>query len=247
MTSPRLMLVGSLMALGLAGAVSADAEPEAKPKAEPKVEPEGKTIGPFSFTGTDAQEEVVRRALEAIDPKVPALDTPGRITLVFGRPPGRVPGSPGVTPWGYAQRARPGRKARITIDDSLGAAKQLYVVIHEYAHQWFGRNGTRAMRQALAADMNPPASLEEWSKGKEEDRPAEAACEAAVSGWTHGKVASPLRRWFRRKYAGGDDKFLETTLRLARTAGGDAENQEKGNAKGHEKENEEEQNASGLH
>ncbi len=210
MTSPRMILAGSLMALGLAGAVSADPEP--------KPEPEGKTIGPFSFTGTDAQEEVVRRALEAIDPRVTALDTPGRITLVFGRPPGRVPGSPGVTPWGYAQAARPGRKARITIDDRLGAAKQLYVVVHEYAHQWFGRNGTRAMRQALGADMNPPASLDEWEKGKEEDRPSEAACEAAVSGWTRGKIVSPLRRWFRRKYAGGDDKFLETTLRLARAS-----------------------------
>lgn len=170
------------------------------------------TIGPFSAAGTTAQLAIVAQAVAAIDPAILAGERAGRIPLTFGVPPDWTPGK---TALGFTSGSG------IIINQRLGGGQAVPIILHEYAHKWFARFGTRALRRALMADMVPAVpSTVTWGTGPYRSRPAEVAADTAVEAWTRGAVSSRLEaaEFWQRDYPDAlIGKFLSLSLSLRGT------------------------------
>lgn len=104
-------------------------------------------VGPFTVAddATPAQVATVQQAIGFMDPRIIALDDPGRVRLSFTKRPKRAP----VWAWGYSANTSPDTTAKGWINPDIKPKEQLYTVVHEYGHLWQAKFGTKAMNAAI--------------------------------------------------------------------------------------------------
>lgn len=162
-------------------------------------------VGPFTVTAaTPAQVARVGQVAARI-PATMVADA-GAFRIDFGERPARAPS----WAWGF----KTGR-GRLWVDPRRSATKQLYIIAHEYFHEWDDRHATTAQRNEARALMGSRLG---WNGGYEKqtgtNRPAELAADAFARalGFTDGP---------RRSYWLSPQPFAPAAL-LAVFAGGGA-------------------------